>query len=263
MIHTAPIEFTTIEDIVDNYKKYKDVFVNDSILVFRNANLSYEEQIVLHKKLGECFGWHTFDAEDGSTAKYIENHSNNINVKKVNGDEIMLNWHIEHLHYSNPIVAATWNMITFNTDTNNGKTYFVDSEKIYNRMPDEWKNFLEVCTINGKNFNADNFKLVKDHWITGNKVVRMKVTDLKEGTEDLFMVNENTPTKEDVDLFNEILVWFGNEVINNEDIRIVHKWKQGDIVIPDLFKLAHAVTGGFDPADRKFIGIWGFLRTQG
>jgi alpha-ketoglutarate-dependent taurine dioxygenase len=154
-------------------------------------------------------------------------------------------------------------MITFNTDTNNGKTYFVDSEKIYNRMPDEWKNFLEVCTINGKNFNADNFKLVKNHWITGNKVVRMKVTDLKEGTEDLFMVNENTPTKEDVDLFNEILVWFGNEVINNEDIRIVHKWKQGDIVIPDLFKLAHAVTGGFDPADRKFIGIWGFLRTQG
>ena len=30
------------------------------------------------------------------------------------------------------------------------------------------------------------------------------------------------------------------------------------LVIPDLFKLAHAVTGGFKSEDREFRGIWGY-----
>jgi alpha-ketoglutarate-dependent taurine dioxygenase len=258
MINTRPIEFKSINEIVDNYKKYKEIFMEDSVLVFRNANLSYDDQVVLHRELGKYFGWHTFTEEDGNTSKYVEDHSKNMNVGKVSGDEIMLRWHIEHLHYDNPIVAATWNMITFNTNENNGKTYFVDSEKIYNSMPSDWKNFLESCTINGKHFNVENFKLIKNHWITGNKVIRMKVSVAEEKTQDLFFINNNVPTEEDVTNFNKILLWFGNQVINNEEIRIVHKWQQGDIVIPDLFKLAHAVTGGFDPIDRKFIGVWGY-----
>ena len=44
----------------------------------------------------------------------------------------------------------------------------------------------------------------------------------------------------------------------DESIRIVHDWKQGDLVLMDAFKLAHAVTGGFKPEDREFTGIWGY-----
>jgi len=75
MIYTQPIEFTSIDDIVNNYKKYKDTFISNSILVFRNANLSYDDQVIFHKRLGESFGWHTHIEEDGNTSKYIEDHS--------------------------------------------------------------------------------------------------------------------------------------------------------------------------------------------
>jgi len=258
MIYTQPIEFTSIEDIVNNHNKYKDIFLNDSILVFRNANLSYDDQVIFHKNLGKHFNWHAYTEQDGNTSKYIEDHSQNKNVGKSTGDEIMLKWHMEHIYYDNPIVAATWNMVTFNTDNNNGKTYFIDSEKIYATMPDDWKNFLESCTVNGRSTDVGSFNVIKNHWITGNKVLRMMVTTDEERLVHSFFVNDNAPSEKEIKLFKEIILWFGNEVNTNEDIRIVHKWKQGDLVIPDMFKLAHAVTGGFNPIDRKFIGIWGY-----
>ena len=43
---------------------------------------------------------------------------------------------------------------------------------------------------------------------------------------------------------------------NNLNIRIVHKWKQGDLVIPDMFVMYHALTGGFSSDEREFVGIW-------
>jgi len=182
----------------------------------------------------------------------------NKNIGKVGPDEIMLRWHMEHIYSDNPIIAATWNMINFNTDNNNGKTYFVDSEQVYKMMPNEWKNFLEKCTLNWNEAGINNFQIVKNHWITKNKVFRIRINSDKELIKESFLVDNNIPSHEEIKLFEEIVVWFANQVMNNEDIRIVHKWKQGDIVIPDMFKLAHAVTGGFDSIDRKFIGIWGY-----
>jgi hypothetical protein len=41
---------------------------------------------------------------------------------------------------------------------------------------------------------------------------------------------------------------------------MVHRWQQGDLIIPDMFKLAHAVTGGFKSEDREFRGIWAYQK---
>jgi hypothetical protein len=48
------------------------------------------------------------------------------------------------------------------------------------------------------------------------------------------------------------------EIKNNTEIRIIHEWKEGDIVIPDLHRMIHTVAGGFKPSEREFIGIWGY-----
>ena len=38
---------------------------------------------------------------------------------------------------------------------------------------------------------------------------------------------------------------------------MVLKWQQGDVAVPDLFKLAHAVSGGFIQNQRTLQGQFG------
>jgi alpha-ketoglutarate-dependent taurine dioxygenase len=75
---------------------------------------------------------------------------------------------------------------------------------------------------------------------------------------DLVSYKSESPKKSELRYFQTLIRKIEDIVWNNEDIRIVHRWQQGDLVIPDLFKLAHAVTGGFRPEDREFRGIWGY-----
>jgi alpha-ketoglutarate-dependent taurine dioxygenase len=266
MINVETIDFPGTKNIIDNIKFYKNKFINDSILVFRNANLSFEEQSDLHNQLGEKFGWFTPKEDNEELSKYIEDHATNNRVGIANKDEIMLSWHIEHVYYDNKILAGTWNMLVFNIDNENGKTYFVDSEKIYSRMSDDWKDFLNRCTISAKDFGLEdifeNFKPIQNHWITNNPLIRVRVAENRDGINNLVLFDGENPTKEQDEKFKDIVWWFSNEVINNEDIRMVHKWQKGDLVIPDMFKLAHAVTGGFNPEDRRFIGIWGYQKDK-
>jgi alpha-ketoglutarate-dependent taurine dioxygenase len=265
MIYTEPIEFPGIDEIKNNFNHYKNKFINDSFLVFRNANLSNEEHLVFHKTLGDLFGWHT-NVLEGKTSSYTENHSSNELMGSVGKDEIMLKWHIEHIYYENPIVAATWNMSLFKTNSENGKTYFVDIEKVYSKMSDDYKSFLSRCMINAASVDngighsglfKNNFKAIEKHWITNNPIIRVRILEKDESNISLVSFDNSIPNQDEINKFDEICLWISNEVYNNEDIRIVHKWNKGDIFIPDMFKLAHAVTGGFDPKDRQFTGIWG------
>ncbi len=265
MIYTQPMQFPGVEEIVNNFEYYKEKFIKDSYLVFRDANLNKEDHASFHKTLGRLFGWYTNESPD-DVYSYTENHSHNELIGVSGKDDIMLNWHIEHVYYENPIVAATWNMLIFKTDSENGKTYFVDSEKVYNSMPDEWKNFLSKCITNTAEINSggknsvmfkNNYNVVKNHWLTKNKLIRLYVPKDSENPSSLVFFDNEEPTPEQSKKFKEICFWFSDQVKNNEEIRVVHKWKQGDIFIPDMFKLAHAVTGGFNPSDRQFTGIWG------
>jgi alpha-ketoglutarate-dependent taurine dioxygenase len=265
MIQTKIIEYTSIDDILFNFKIYKTKFLKDSVLAFRGANLSLEEQRIFHYELGKLLSWEYQKESDPGLSEYTENHAHNKKINTAGKDDIMLSWHIEHIYYKNPIVGATWNMQTFNIDSDNGKTYFVDTAKIYKDMPSDWQKFLLKCKTSigvseKKNIFAE-CDVVKPHWITGDQTLR---TLFKEhinpkgipGT--LLKFDGKTPTEDEKNFFNTIIHWASLEVLKNEDRRIVHKWQKGDLLVPDMFKLAHAVTGGFDSKDRQFTGIWGF-----
>lgn len=262
MNYTQPIEFPGIQEVLDNVELYKQKFLDDSIIVFRNANLTHEEQSSFHAELGELFNYHIIKIGDNETDNYIENHSAREWIETAGTNDILLPWHIEHLYYRNPIVISTWNMTKFTTDSENGKTYFIDAEQAYNAMPEEWKIFLNVCKINNPNEeindNADDFSPIVNHWISGNQLLRLAPRENKTSGTTLRSVYDREPTQLEKELFEEIFIWFGNYVYTNEEDRIVHKWQQGDLLIVDIFKMAHSVTGGFDPADREFIGMWGY-----
>lgn len=264
MKYTDPIEYPGIENILDNIDTYKEKFLNDSILVFRNANLSFLEQSTLHKQLQSSFNFYNFSDGTNNLHKYEEDHSKRKLIEVARTDDILLNWHMEHTYQSNPIVIATWNMINFTTNSENGKTYFMDCQKIYQDLPQDWKDFLINCKVNipsegiTDTFKPDDYNIVQSHWLNLNPSLRMVIGKHPNLINRLMSVNNNEPTQSQKDLFTEISVWIGNYIYDNDENRIIHKWQQGDVVIPDLFKLAHAVTGGFSPEDRKFIGIWGF-----
>jgi alpha-ketoglutarate-dependent taurine dioxygenase len=262
MKYTQPVEFPGIQEVLDNVDLYRQKFLDDSIIVFRNANLSYDDQSLLHAELGQLFSYYIDTQDDNKTAKYIENHSERPLIETATGDDILLPWHIEHIYSGNPKVSATWNMTKFTTDSENGKTYFIDCEKAYDSMPSDWKIFLDVCKINNPNEatdeNLDDFSPVVNHWMNNKSLLRLAPRKNKNSGTTLRSVYDREPTELEKTLFEEIFAWFGNYVYDNEEERIVHKWEQGDLLIVDIFKLAHAVTGGFSPSDREFIGMWGF-----
>jgi alpha-ketoglutarate-dependent taurine dioxygenase len=262
MKYIEPIEFPGIDNVINNIEVYKKKFLEDSVILFRNANLNYDSQSLFHFKLSQLLNFHSaFDTET-KLSNYIENHSKTPNVQSAKKDDVILNWHLEHVTYKNPIVISTWNMIKFTTDSENGKTYFIDFEKVYDQMPEDWKKFLNSCKVNhpgDKPWNSDEeFSVIYDHWITGKPVLRMVIREYFEDTNQLVSVDGKNPTDNDKELFKKISLWVGNYAYHNENSIIVQKWKEGDLLIVDIFKLAHAVTGGFDPNDREFIGIWGY-----
>jgi alpha-ketoglutarate-dependent taurine dioxygenase len=256
MINTSPITFTSIDEISNNIDLYKNIFVRDGILVLRDANLSHREHVDLHNVFRDSFGWHT-----NSTFSYTENHSRltKDSSKYVSdNNEVMLFWHVEHPHYANPIVASTWNMYKFTTDSENGKTYFVDMEKLFIRLPEEYKDFAKRCLLYNT-YNKTIYNFIGYHWISNNPVIR--TSNIYQGLDkviDPVSSDIVDPTEDDFLIYKKMSSWIQKEVTTNLDIRIVHKWKQGDIVMPDMYKMCHAVTGGFDSKDREFTGIWGY-----
>jgi alpha-ketoglutarate-dependent taurine dioxygenase len=273
MIYVEPVEFPGVDQVLENANYYKDKLISDSVICFRNANLTEKEQFDFAQKLGESFGWYLMNDE----SKYIENHERKSEV--VSGpDDIIVEWHVEHTYYINPIVGSTWNMYNFKTNNENGKTYFVDTNVVFEMLTDDEKDFLlnsritEPDFIKGPqlehgfasaNLNfADDYPIVAEHWLTGKPIIRFTILP-KPYIVRLVSYKGQVPTEDNLSYFEAVIRKIEDIIWNNEDIRIVHKWQQGDLVIPDMFKLAHAVTGGFKPEDREFRGIWGYKEKFG
>lgn len=258
MRYTEPVEFPGMEEVINNLDFYKEKLLKESVIVFRNANLTYEEQSYLHKEMGKYFGWYTY-VRDEKVDRYIENHEKRELVNTSNADDVMVAWHMEFPEYETSILVGTWNMIKFTTDSENGKTYFLDSGILYNLLPQEWQEFLSNSLVEViYRTEIKPYCPIRLHWITEQPVVRLMLPHKDEELYRLVSYKGEPATNKDKEMFNKIFMWIENYVKNNDENRIVHKWQQGDLLFSDIFKLMHAVTGGFNPADREFIGIWGY-----
>lgn len=260
------IEFPGYDELKNNFNAYKDIFLNEQIIAFRNANVDFETQTKIMHLFGDNLNWYP-NSMDTRPSEYIEDHHKHMNEANViNKNEIMLGWHQEHVENSEDIfVGGMWNMELFNCEPDSGKTYFIDMSKVYNSFTTTDQEFLNSCIVSIKNYwqiegeessNQDTiYKLVSNHWITNEKTIR---TFYGKGEKvNLHSVNGNDPTQLEIDKFNllhdEIFtkVWLDNE------IKMEHEWQEGDLLVPDLFKLAHCVTGGFDKDQRRLKGIFG------
>jgi alpha-ketoglutarate-dependent taurine dioxygenase len=260
MPYTEPIYLSSYQEILDNLDLIIEKFKNETIVAIRGANLTVDEQSSLTKALGDIVGWFPNNSSTFEQ-KYQENHERLIDKEKIGKDEVALRYHVEHVDYDvyTPIVAGVWNMLTFTANPEAGKTYFTDTSLIFRQMPEDWQKFLRSCTTRW--FESDDSgpfltKATQKHWLTNEDVIRIDIHQLYTNPGYLYQVDGKAPTEEQTDKFIEIRTYYIDQILNNDQIRLVHKWQQGDLVIPDLFKHAHAATGGFSSSQRNFVGLW-------
>jgi alpha-ketoglutarate-dependent taurine dioxygenase len=260
MPYTEPIYLSSYSEIVKNIDLIINKFKKETIVVIRGANLTVAEQ----SKLAKAFGDKTGSFPNNSSnfeQRYQENHARLLNKELAGKDQVVLTYHMEHIDYDphTPIVAGIWNMITFTADPDAGKTYFTDTSLIFRQMPKDWQDFLVRCTTKWlESDTTEPFitKATQKHWLTGDDVIRIDIHQLTTDRDYLYKVDDRDPTEEEGEKFIKIRDHYIKEILTNEEIRIVHKWQQGDLVIPDLFKHAHAATGGFSSDQRDFVGLW-------
>lgn len=261
MLEPRIFNFSTANEIIDNAEKILESFKTDIVVCIRGANLSIEDQHLVAQKLGDVFSWAPNSSEP-SGEQYVESHKRLENKESLSGDEVFLNWHMEHVEYDQtdfPIIAGIWNMLTFTTDSENGKTYFYDTANLYNNLSDKDKDFLSRCDCTWSDYLRENpyvSQVVQTHWLTGEKVIRLNLNERTTIPGNLYNFDNRKPTEDERNYFVGLRDFLVKTIQESTQDRIIHKWQQGDLLIPDLFKGAHAATGGFSSEQREFVGIW-------
>ena len=251
MKSVRPSPYVDYNQIIKDSDRYCDDFIKNGFLLFKKINLSEKQQVNFIENFGKKLNWDLYDIFKN---QYIENHARVMDFKQIPSNEYIISWHVERLDLKDPIIAATWNMINFKCNNENGQTHFIDTEEIYKRMPKEWKEFLSKSTEK-INSGENIIDCVQPHWFTKNPVLRINLQNL-DLLDSLHKVNNVDASDEQKIYFNEIRSFYFNQILYDKDIKIFHKWDQGDFLLVDLFKMAHNVTGGFSSKDRKFIGYW-------
>jgi alpha-ketoglutarate-dependent taurine dioxygenase len=256
-------EFPGVDHILNNIETYKEKFLKETIVGFRNAYCNREDQQKIFQAFGDVLGWSPNTNNPSGVSNYEETHQNHMTEERIaSADEYMLGWHVEHVMLKNDTyIGASWCMNLFNCKPGAGYTYFVDMLSLYNSLSHEDKEFLMSATVElrvrqDKDQVSHEYPLIQSHWDLGSKVIRAY---FYKGHTRLKLVNGQPAKKEEQERFENIFNHILSEVHYNENIRMIQKWQEGDMLILDMFRLAHAIGGGFSSDQRKLSGIFGHL----
>ena len=258
------VEFPGVSKFKEDIETYVEDFLSGEILAFRNANCTKEEQEEITKLLGDHLGWwpNSLSTEDPT---YHETHEQNMNAKTtIDTNSLILGWHLEHVGSGGgTYVGASWCMNLYNCSPEAGKTYFVDMLTLFESLTPVDQDLLSKSVVVLDPMDPDAassqpYALVEPHWILGKGVPRCVLNN--SHLTRLILVDGIKPTLEQELNFTRIFNHLLNEVNHNETIRLVQSWQEGDMLILDVFRWAHAVTGGFSSGQRRLDGIFGILR---
>lgn len=273
------IHNVSVDDLFLDIRKYVNIFLEDGIVFLKNIHATTQEQWDITCAFGELIGFlpniSSIGQDPRSPFYCLENedHKNTFD-RHVNGpvdissdDNIFIEWHIENIHQNNPQIAASWNMVKFKCSPTSGTTGFVNMKKIISLLPNEWVEFLNKVKIksmietneHGVILDVQDKKNLKDrpiiveHYKTGVPVLRM---GFYKNENMLSSVDNLSPTQDQLEMFLEIEKYISDQVINESTNQDWISWDEGDLVLVDLFTMAHAVKGGFNLGERIFSRVW-------
>jgi len=271
----------SVAEVLKNIEPLSCEFVEYGILAFKRLNATESQQIQILSALGDFLKWipnsKVISSEIGEKLRewlrYKENHSVSIDLAKrfkanPADDRILINWHLEHIENSVSQVGAAWNMIKNTVDHRyecglfGGSTGFVDCRAIFNSISEEDKYFLInsviVCVENegySMGWECHPNPAARKHFFSDSYVARICPLGHRQS---VVSVEGRPPGHGDQERMDEIAKFFINEVWGNTERQTWWEWEEGDMLIPDLDVMAHAVVGGFDESQREFVGYWAF-----
>lgn len=265
-----PVQIESFEYILENIDEYVERFSTDAVVVFRGVPISRDQQLLIMRIFGDKIGWFPNSSSKMSHFwSYEENHQYTMdlyNKHNVGKNEIFIPWHLEHIGHKNPAIGATWNMEKFTCERGLGNTLFVNVADVYEMFADDEIEFLkqsDVAAFYG--WSADEsapqteptiYPAVQRHKPSGRYGLRLSPMLNVEEFFYLHSLGGRKPTEEEKYRFVQLSDKFARIVCENQDLQQVHIWEQYDLVVVDLFMMAHAVLGGFKSVDRFFHGYW-------
>lgn len=206
----------------------------------------------------------------------------------------IIQWHVEGVSMKWQQRAAGWNMEHLTCERGSGQTGFVDMCQLFDDLSDDHQKFLDKTTIiHMPNWqcapqNSESFRkaftsavssgyrkiqvedgegylysysrpAVQLHPSNGRSTLRTCPCFAEWGLQDYMLFYDGRfPTSDELTLFNQIMEIVSSEISRNTKRQMWHTWDEGDLVIPDLFRMAHGVRGGFSAGQRRFRGNWCF-----
>lgn len=258
------VDVKSLEDALTKVDAMADLFRSVGVFVLRGARFSVEDQITITAALGDIFSWNIHSMEDGripAAPTYVGGHSDREDREYLESPEdYVLDWHIEQVYYVAPILAGIWNMDTFTALPENGNTRFVDSADLYELYSEDEKDFLSKSIVRWEkptpNGTGPFFtKVVDAHPISGKPILRVETDRGSYSMPTLALWSGKKPTEDQIVKLDILLKKLKDALNNDISIRYSQRWEEGDLLVADLFKMYHAVMGGFKLGQRKFTGI--------
>lgn len=256
--------FSSSQEAIDALDQIAKTFEETGVLVLRGHSYTTEEQVSLVKKVGDIFGWNVSsdaDQEVVESAIYTGGHSEDSNRPyNLTKDQYVLDWHIEQVYYLYPILAGIWNMTKFAADKENGNTRFADSIEIFKSYSEEEQDFLTKSIVKWDKQSPLETgpyytNVVEPHPISGEPVLRVETDQGCILYPELYAVDGKHATEEQKIKFSDLQDRLKVTLRNDESLRYSQEWEQGDLLFVDLFRMYHAVMGGYGFGERGFTGI--------
>ena len=257
-IHTIKVNsFSEVEskfvDILEAFKKF-------GLVLIQGHKFSKKDQTKIAQLLGDVFEWNISSSSTKEEAEGMVNEMGGQSIEKNRDyikekDTYFLDWHIEQIYFTSPPLAGLWNMTKITCPPGHGNTRFADSNEIFNSLEKDEQEFLEKSIIlwdKPANSEVGPFytKAVEYHPATKIPIIRIETDKGCYILPTLYSLDGKAPTDKELDKFQELLKKIKSELYENENIRYEQEWKVEDFLIVDLFRMYHAVMGGFDYQER-------------
>tara|TARA_B110000503_G_scaffold131362_2_gene205858 strand:+ start:9021 stop:9890 length:870 start_codon:yes stop_codon:yes gene_type:complete len=271
------VSISSLEDALAKTEEISEIFRSTGVLKLQGYSLNRLEQLMLVSKLGDIFSWNISTETVTNTPSpelvdlyvFMGGHSDDPHRGESIASDYVVDWHIEQVFYVDTFLAGFWNMYHIGyDDPKAGNTHFVDSSEIYDLLPAETKDFLEKAVViwdkpigPRQGFGPYYTKALDTNRVNGKITIRLEADGGCILPVSLHKFDGEDPTSEQSAYFDATLNNLKQELSTNKQIRYVQQWQEGDLIIVDLFRMYHAVTGGFKYGERQFHGT--FTRPSG
>jgi alpha-ketoglutarate-dependent taurine dioxygenase len=246
-------------EVIQSMPELVEAYKNYGVTVIKGYSFSVQEHKDLARLLGDVLDWHiNSGVEDSAMDRFFIHggHSDNPDRKYSNGiDDYVLDWHIEQVYYKCPPLAGIWCMKEITCGFGNGNTLFVDSNEIYESLSKEDKEFLLGAVVSWYKPANDHVgpfytKAIDMHPLTAIPIVRVEMDKGCYVMPALHSLHNRPATNDEIRKFEEIAASIKTKLKTDDDLRYVQQWESGDMIIVDLFRMYHAVLGGFKYNER-------------